>query len=164
MLTSLFALPLAAAADYVMPILGIAFLIFVHELGHYLACRLTKTRVETFSIGFGTRLFGWENKPGEPRRFTVGRRRLDPAERAMDFRVALVPLGGYVKMAGELPTEAPSKDPAEFQNKSVLQRAAILSAGVTMNAVTALLFFILAFNVGVPLVSPEVGGLSLIHI
>jgi hypothetical protein len=44
-------------------ILGIGFLIFVHELGHYLACRLTRTRTETFSVGFGPRLFGWERRP-----------------------------------------------------------------------------------------------------
>ena len=96
---------LASGGSVALAILGIGFLIFVHELGHYLACRLTKTRVETFSIGFGTRLFGWENRPGEPKRFTVGRRRLDPADHAMDFRVALFPLGGYVKMAGETPGE-----------------------------------------------------------
>ena len=48
-------------------ILVIGVLIFVHEYGHFLACRLTKTRTETFSIGFGPRLFGWERYPGEPR-------------------------------------------------------------------------------------------------
>ena len=97
MLTTLFTPLLASGTSIAVAILGVGFLIFVHELGHFLACRLTKTRVETFSIGFGPRLFGWEQLPGQPRRFTVGRRRLDPTEHAMDFRVALVPLGGYVE-------------------------------------------------------------------
>src|SRR5207237_639079 len=80
--------------------LGIGFLIFIHELGHFLACRLTGTRVETFSIGFGPRLFGWE-RVGTVRRFTVGRRTTLPTE-GVDVRIAAIPLGGYVKMAGEL--------------------------------------------------------------
>ena len=74
-------------------ILGIGFLIFVHEYGHYSACRLTGTRVDTFSIGFGPRLFGWERSRAGERTFTWGRRRLDPDAHAMDFRVALIPLG-----------------------------------------------------------------------
>ena len=84
----------------VLAILGVGFLIFVHELGHFLACRLTKTRVETFSIGFGRRLFGWETIEGQ-RRFTVGARRSRPTD-GTDVRIALIPLGGYVKMAGEI--------------------------------------------------------------
>src|SRR5687767_1959091 len=93
----------ASAAGYVWAILGIGFLIFIHEYGHYTACRLTGTRVETFSIGFGPRLFGWERPRGGKRVFTVGKRRLSADDRAMDFRVSVVPLGGYVKMAGENP-------------------------------------------------------------
>ena len=58
-------------------ILGIGSLIFVHELGHFLACRLTRTRVETFSIGFGPRLFGWETKDGRQRASPSGARRED---------------------------------------------------------------------------------------
>jgi regulator of sigma E protease len=146
MLSPLILFPLAAGSSYALAILGIGFLIFVHELGHYLACRLTKTRVETFSIGFGTRLFGWESRPGEPRRFTVGRRRLDPAENAMDFRVALVPLGGYVKMAGENPGEDRTGAADEFPGKPMWARVFIISAGVIMNALTAWLFYFIAFT------------------
>ena len=158
MLSSVLLSPLAAASDYVLPILGIAFLIFIHELGHYLACRLTKTRVETFSIGFGTRLFGWESRPDEPRRFTVGRRRLDPAENAMDFRVALVPLGGYVKMAGENPGEDRSGADDEFPSKPMWARVFIISAGVIMNALTAWLFYFIAFS-GPILQKPAILGM-----
>lgn len=146
MLSPLILSPLAAGTSVAMMILGVGFLIFVHELGHYLACRLTKTRVETFSIGFGTRLFGWESRPGEPRRFTVGRRRLDPAENAMDFRFALVPLGGYVKMAGENPGEERTGSADEFPSKPMWARVFIISAGVLMNALVAWLLYFIAFS------------------
>jgi len=65
-----------------MTIVGLGGLIFFHELGHFLACRLTGTRVEAFSIGFGKEIFGWTRK---------GTR----------YRIGIVPLGGYVKMAAE---------------------------------------------------------------
>lgn len=137
--------PLASAGSVALAILGIGFLIFVHELGHFLACRLTGTRVETFSIGFGTRLFGWENLPGEPKRFTVGRRRLDPEDHAMDFRVAVVPLGGYVKMAGENLGEDRTGAPDEFPSKPMWARVFIISAGVIMNVITAFVFYLVAY-------------------
>jgi len=65
-------------------VLGIGLVIFVHEAGHFFAARLCKVRVEVFSLGFGPRLFGW--------------RRGDTL-----YQVAAVPVGGYVKMAGEMP-------------------------------------------------------------
>src|SRR6187200_2920936 len=99
--------PLVLAAEgglwsILLAILGLGFLIFVHELGHFLACRFTGTRVETFAIGFGPRLFGWERPAGGRRQLTVGPRVHDPATGAMDVRIAAIPLGGYVKMAGEI--------------------------------------------------------------
>jgi regulator of sigma E protease len=129
-------------------ILGIGFLIFIHEYGHFTACRLTRTRVETFSIGFGPRLFGWERAKGGKRRFTWGRRQLDPADHAMDFRVAVIPLGGYVKMAGENPGDVRSGSGDEFSSKTILQRLFIVSAGVIMNAITAFVFYAAAFQGG----------------
>ena len=105
-------LPLAVASttflSYAISILAVGVLIFVHELGHFLACRATRTRVETFSIGFGPRMFGWETPRGGTRRFTVGARSLDAAGGSMDVRLSIVPLGGYVKMAGENPGERKS--------------------------------------------------------
>lgn len=137
--------PLAAGGSVLLAIAGIGFLIFVHEFGHYLACRLTGTRVETFSIGFGTRLFGWERRAGEPRRFTLGRRRLDPGENAMDFRVALIPLGGYVKMAGENPGDERTGASDEFPGKPMWARVFIVSAGVIMNLIAACALYFVAY-------------------
>src|ERR1700726_4322312 len=68
-------------------VLGV--MILVHEWGHFIAARLFGVRVDVFSIGFGPRLFGW--KSGDT-----------------DYRVSIIPLGGYVRMAGQDPTEIDS--------------------------------------------------------
>ena len=155
-----------------LAILGIGFLIFIHELGHFLACRLTKTRVETFSIGFGPRLFGWETHLGK-RTFTVGPRRIAAANASMDVCLAAIPLGGYVKMAGEIggdgtatsgvgkdPTEVRAPRPDEFPAKPVLSRIFIISAGVIMNAITAFVFFWIAYAGGLLETPPVVGEVT----
>ena len=150
-----------------LAILGIGFLIFIHELGHFLACRLTKTRVEAFSIGFGPRLFGWERPAdGGRRRFTTGSRRLAAADGAFDWRISAIPLGGYVKMAGEVGGDGspgsisavrPPK-PDEFPQKPFAARAFIICAGVMMNALAAIAFYTIAYGSGLPEMPPVVGA------
>ncbi len=159
MLTTLLAPPIFAAVGLglVWAILGISFLIFIHEYGHYTACRLTGTRVETFSVGFGPRLFGWERPKGGRRRFTIGKRQLEPTDHAMDFRIALIPLGGYVKMAGENPGEERSGAPDEFSSKTIPQRLFIVSAGVINNAITAFVFYALCYGGGLGKDAPVLG-------
>src|SRR5438132_12187819 len=103
--------------------LGIGLVIFVHELGHFLVAKKVGIRVETFSLGFGPRLVG----------FVRG---------GTDYRLSAVPLGGYVKMAGESPDEARSGAHDEFAAKSVGARAAVISAGVIMNGIFAVVFFL----------------------
>lgn len=122
----------------VMTVVGLGGLIFFHELGHFLACRLTGTRVEAFSVGFGREIFGW----------TRGGTR---------YRVGVIPLGGYVKMAGENPNDKKTAAPDEFQNKPFSARLFIMSAGVIFNLILAFILFVWAFGIGVPLHSREVG-------
>jgi len=113
--------------------LGLTLIILAHEWGHYIVARMASVRVEVFSIlGFGPRLFGW--------------RRGDT-----DFRFSLVPLGAYVKMAGESVEGEVAGAPDEFLSKKRWQRALILTAGPGMNVVcaAAMLFFIFAIY-GVP--------------
>ncbi len=93
-------------------------MILIHELGHYCAALLVGVKVETFSFGFGPRLFGW--KRGET-----------------DFRISAVPFGGYVRMLGEQPGDEPSTDPRSFQSQARWQRALIVIAGPLMNIVLA---------------------------
>ncbi|MGE5324652.1 MAG: RIP metalloprotease RseP [Actinomycetota bacterium] len=98
-------------------VLGV--LVFVHELGHYLVAKLFRVRVEVFSLGFGKRL--------------VGFRRGDT-----DYRVSLLPIGGYVKMAGENPMEDRTGDPGEFMSHPRWQRFLIAIAGPVMNVLLAI--------------------------
>ena len=97
-------------------VLGI--LVFVHEFGHYAVAKLFKVRVEVFSLGFGKRLIGF--------------RRGDT-----DYRISLLPLGGYVKMAGENPLEARTGDPGEFMSHPRWQRFLVAIAGPAMNIILA---------------------------
>ncbi|MCP5071562.1 MAG: site-2 protease family protein, partial [bacterium] len=156
--------PIVAAlpgGSMIQAILGIGFLIFIHEWGHYFACVLTGTKTEAFSVGFGPRLFGWERDPEGKRRFTVGARQLDPEDGSMDFRIAAIPLGGYVKMSGgEIIGNSSSTDPGHFVNKSASARIFIVCAGVIMNFVTALAFYTLVYANGKPHIPPVVGGVT----
>ncbi len=108
-------------------VLGI--MVLVHEFGHFAVAKLCGIRVETFSIGFGKRLFGI--KRGDT-----------------DYRISALPLGGYVKMAGDNPGEAPSGDPGEFNAHPRWQRVLVALAGPTAN-------FILAFAL--------MTGVSMLH-
>ena len=99
-------------------VLGI--MVLVHEFGHFAVAKLCGIRVEVFSIGFGKRLFGY--KKGDT-----------------DYRVSLLPLGGYVKMSGDNPGEAPTGDPGEFNAHPRWQRILVALAGPVAN-------FILAFG------------------
>ena len=73
----------------------LGFMILIHEFGHYAVAKFFKVRVEVFSIGFGPRLFGF--KRGDT-----------------DYRIAAIPLGGYVKMSGENPMDERTGDPGDF--------------------------------------------------
>jgi regulator of sigma E protease len=94
-------------------------LVLVHEWGHYAAAKLFGVRVEVFSIGFGKRLWGF--KRGDT-----------------DYRVSALPLGGYVRMAGENPMEESTGDPHEFMAHPRWQRFIIALAGPAMNVLFAL--------------------------
>jgi regulator of sigma E protease len=96
----------------------IGVLVFVHELGHFLAARRIGVRVLKFSLGFGPRVFG----------FTRG---------DTEYCVSAIPLGGYVKMAGETVEDPRSGKPDEFLSKSKWQRFQVLIAGPAMNILLA---------------------------
>ena len=110
----------------------LCLLVFLHEWGHFLAARLLGVRVEIFSVGFGRRIFGW--KWG-----------------ATDYRLSILPFGGYVKMAGDSPFKPRSGDPDEFLSKPRWQRALIAVAGPTMNVFTTVVLFWISFwMIGLP--------------
>ncbi len=108
---------------------GLGFVIFIHELGHFLMAKWNGVKVEKFSIGFGPTLFGWTRGDTE-------------------YVLALLPLGGFVKMLGEGPEDEESKstDPRAYPNKSVGARMAIISAGVIMNVILGLFCFSFSYT------------------
>lgn len=128
---------------YALIIFGL--LIFVHEFGHFIVAKLVGVRVEEFSIGMGPNAFSF--KKGE----TL-------------YSVRILPIGGYIKMSGETGMEIEGEesfaadDPKNFNNKTILQRAAVISAGPIMNFLLAILLFAYLFSfVGLPHYSSEIG-------
>ena len=123
-------------------VLGI--LIFFHELGHFLVARLFGVGVEKFSLGFGPRLFGKK----------IG---------LTDYRVSLIPLGGFVKMVGEDPTSEmdPQDIPLSFTHKHVFKRMLIVAAGPAFNLLLAVLIFYGIFQIsGTYILKPSIGGVQ----
>ncbi|MGL1901792.1 MAG: RIP metalloprotease RseP [Fibrobacterales bacterium] len=116
----------------ILGLIGLSFLVFIHELGHFLVARLTGVRVNVFSIGFGKKLFKF--KKGD----TV-------------YCISAIPFGGYVAMAGENPAqdEFETVEPDHFQSKPIRVRAAIAFGGPFINVVFAYLILTLLYIVGV---------------
>src|SRR3989442_7333510 len=106
--------------------LVLGLMILVHEWGHFIVARLFGVRVDVFSIGFGPRLFGWKRG-------------------ATDYRISALPLGGYVRMAGQDLSEVDSSDvaptgaPDEFMSKPRWQRVLISFAGPAVNLIMPIL-------------------------
>ena len=111
-------------------IFALGVIIFVHEAGHLLVAKAFKMRVLAFSLGFGRRLWGF--KRGET-----------------DYRISLVPLGGYVKLSGEDLGESDKADPRDFLNQPRWQRILVYLAGPGMNAVFSVLVIAALFMVGI---------------
>ena len=132
--------------------LGVGFVIFVHEMGHFLVAKACGVKCEKFYIGFDVPIWKFPRTLGK---FTWGE---------TEYGIGIVPLGGYVKMLGQHddPREAEAEaeraknapdgtlDPRSYTAKTVPQRMAIISAGVIMNVIFAVIFAAIAFRWGVP--------------
>src|SRR5437667_8873597 len=108
-----------AASSIVVALLILGVIIVIHELGHFLVAKFFKIKVETFSVGFGPRLFGF--RKGDT-----------------DYRISAFPLGGYVKMAGETPMDSITGEAYEFLSKPKWQRFLVAAAGPAMNVILAI--------------------------
>ena len=118
-------------------LVGLAVLIFVHELGHFLAARKCGVIVEKFSIGFGKKLFGFTSQGTE-------------------FIVAAIPLGGYVKMKGEELGEETSEE-GSFSAAPPQHRLLIAFAGPAFNILFALAIYVFVYMIGVETIGPVIG-------
>lgn len=136
-----------------MTIVILGFIILVHELGHFIAARRADILCHEFSMGFGPALYSWWG--GETK-----------------FSIRLIPLGGYVLMAGEIPSGPegePDEDgpypPAEpgrnFNDKSIAARMGVIAAGPVTNFIAAfVVFFVVLAAVGVPVPTVEIAAVA----
>jgi len=107
----------------------LGILIFIHELGHFIMAKRAGIKVEAFSLGFGPRLVGF--KMGET-----------------DYRISAFPLGGYVKMVGEDPSDEDASDPRSFASKSVWARTKVAFSGPLMNFILCIVLMPVVFMIG----------------
>lgn len=122
-------------------LLALAALIFVHELGHFLVARKCGVLVEKFSLGFGPKLASF-NQGGT------------------EYRISAIPLGGYVKMKGEDPSEALTDDKGSFSAAPVKHRLAIAFAGPLFNILFAVVIYVVVYLNGVPALGTWVGAVK----
>ncbi|MBL1294566.1 MAG: RIP metalloprotease RseP [Thiotrichales bacterium] len=124
-------------------VVAIAILVTVHEFGHYWVAKKLGVKVLRFSIGFGRPLYSWRRGPDN-----------------IEYVIAAIPLGGYVKMLDEGEGEV---DPAEqhraFNRQSLKTRFAVVSAGPMANFLFAIFAYALMFIVGIPAVKPVIGDI-----
>lgn len=157
--------------------LGFGAVIMIHEFGHFIVAKVSGIRVDAFSIGFPPVLIGVQRtedgiririlpslvnknveKPEEGGIvFTVGKK-----GKASDteYRVGLIPFGGFVAMLGQSDSGAVEEtdNPRSFTNKPIMIRIAVVAAGVIFNAISAVVIFMAVFLVGLELAPAEVGG------
>lgn len=173
---------LGTAFDLLLVILGFGFIVFVHELGHFLAARWAGIRVLAFAVGFGPSLLTYRKGVGvrtgsseadylrqlrgamdaavssqtpEAEALTQLHNRVSPTE----YRLNVLPFGGYVKMLGQedLNPAATSTAPDSYQNCSPWRRMVVISAGVIMNIILAAILFVIVMMAGRNVDAPVVG-------
>ncbi|RMF88013.1 MAG: RIP metalloprotease RseP, partial [Nitrospinota bacterium] len=125
-----------------MPILAViivfGLLIFIHELGHFLVAKRLGIGVEKFSLGFGPK---------------IAALRLGETE----YRLSLLPLGGYVKLVGDDPRSEESRQANAFLSQPVRKKIAVVFAGPLFNLLLAIAIFAFIFMIGVPTLTTVVG-------
>ncbi len=130
-------------------LLAIGLIIFIHEAGHFLAAKKVGVRVDRFALGFdpvikGRHLRFFCKKWGET-----------------EYVIGMIPFGGYVKLAGEIPEEDKPLADDELLAKSVGARALVFVAGAVMNFISAFIFFMIAFAIGVGFHEPRIGQVQM---
>lgn len=138
--------------SYVVPFLAVlTVIVFVHEMGHYLVARWNGIAIQTFSVGFGRELFGWDDQHGTR------------------WRISAIPLGGYVRFVGDMDAAStpdreviakadPELSKRMFANKNVWQRISVVLAGPVANVIlTFVILYALLLGYGRYTIPPVVG-------
>ncbi|MFA5293185.1 MAG: site-2 protease family protein [Phycisphaerae bacterium] len=164
------------SSSIIMSLVGLGTVIFIHELGHFIAGKLSDVRVEAFAVGFGTVVVGFK-KCENYLRFrifpTILLKENDPDEEGLlcikvpfggkagetEYQLRIFPVGGFVKLLGQedVGSDKPSDDPRSFLNKPIWKRIIVGSAGVAMNVILAGILFVIVFTVGIRMMPAVVG-------
>lgn len=148
----------------VLIVFGFGLVVFVHELGHFLAARWAGVRVMAFAIGFGPALVSWRRGMGFRRGSSAAEYdRLTYADDAgvspTEYRLNWLPLGGYVKMLGQDDADPShrSAEPDSYNSVAIWKRMVIISAGVVANLVSAAALFVVVFSMGLETPAAVIG-------
>ena len=169
---------LTTATNIALIVFGFGALIFVHEMGHFLAAKWAGIRTEAFAIGMGHSVLSWRKGiglvVGSTQAKVVARTGKAPAELSdtelakhglgeTEYSLRWLPLGGVVKMLGQEDANpnAVSDDPRSYNVCPIGKRMIVVSAGVVMNLLLAVVLFIGAFMVGVKFEAPVIGDVAL---
>ena len=154
--------------DFLLVLLGFGLIVFIHELGHFVAARWAGIRVMAFAVGFGPAILSFRKglgvQAGSSEREYLRRQKersasdLSPTE----YRLNALPFGGYVKMLGQEDGNpyAVSDASDSFQSCKPWKRLVVISAGVVMNIITAAALFVCAFMVGMKVEPAKVGAVA----
>lgn len=157
---------LARFGDLVLVVLGFSLIIVIHELGHFVAARWAGIRVLAFAVGFGPALvsfrrgLGWRRGSSEPEyKRAEAEGRLPAGASPTEYRLNILPFGGYVKMLGQddMNPTARSHEPDSYQSCLPWKRMIVISAGVVANVITAAILFVVVFMAGLKTEPAKVG-------
>ena len=164
------------AANVILALVGLGVVIIVHELGHFIAGKLSDIKVEAFAVGFGPVVLGVK----KIRNFiqlrilpTILVEKNDPNSQGLlcfrvpirckagetEYQLRIFPVGGFVKLLGQedIGADKPSDDPRSFLNKPIWKRMMVAAAGVTFNVIVAIAFFVAVFMIGIKMPPAIVG-------
>lgn len=168
---------LISGANVLLIMVGFSLLIFIHELGHFLAAKWAGIRTHAFAIGFGPPIFSWRNGVGlvwgsseTVIRKRCGRNATQMTDRELaeeglgetEYSLRWLPLGGFVRMLGQDDLDPSDRAIADrgFSSVSIGKRMVVISAGVMMNVLLAIACFVIAFSVGVPFEAAVIGDVA----
>ncbi|MGB8225516.1 MAG: site-2 protease family protein [Sedimentisphaerales bacterium] len=164
------------AANVMLGIIGLGAVIFLHELGHFIAGKLCDINVEAFAVGFGPVVFGVKKlknflqfrilptilvkSDDDDKGLLCFRIPLNCKAGETEYQLRIFPVGGFVKLLGQedIGADKPSKDPRSFLNKPIWKRIMVGVAGVIFNVIVAIVFFIVVFTIGIKMPPAIVGG------
>ena len=128
-------------------IIVLSVLVFAHELGHFMMARKFGVKAEEFGFGFPPRAYGFYKNDQGKWKHVVGAREVKDSPGTI-YSINWLPLGGFVKIKGE--NGEGENEPDSFASRRPWQRAVMLSAGVVMNVLLAMILIIIGFMVGLP--------------